>query len=448
MDPAGGELGGHRARGLLERRGIPGGAGGEVHGHGRAAQSLMGGGGFFTDQHPDPVGIRTGDGCLEGGHGLGPLLGANPSVGPGAAGPGVGPHRRVQASHPLPVLDLGERFVGDGEASRGAAQRIPSQQPLVQLPHLLPHGHRAQQGIDVADHAFTPRESGSETAEYPPGWPGSTRCRRSIPRAASAAGSSARREVTTVGRRSCCARSFHAVNTAPPGAQSARLRGTSRSSTSTTTASWRTEGGTGRARSSAATSAKARPIGLTRPSASIRPSEYSSGGKSARERSTSWEHHQVTPHRFVQSAACRTARVQKSGASAASSTLSGAPISCSHTLRSGSVANAPDSSVRYSACRRLCGDMAPYFWAVPLKIQEWIAVTSPRREAWAGSKGCSSRYQMASYSACRASRWSCSGIAPSRESSQSPACWGVARMGAGWGSPENWLTSLPSVSAM
>src|SRR5699024_7749315 len=146
---------------------------------------------------------------------------------------------------------------------------------------------------------------------------------------------------------------------------------------------------------------------------------------------TSWEHHQVTPHRFVQSAACRTARVQKSGASAASSTLSGAPISCSHTLRSGSVANAPDSSVRYSACRMLCGDIAPYFWAVPLTIQVWIAVTAPRREAWAGSKGCSSRYQTASYSACRASRWSCSGIAPSRESSQSPACWGVARMG-GW----------------
>ena len=167
VHPARGELSGHGAGGLLEGGGVPGGCGGEVHGERGAAERLVAVRSLLCDQHADAVGTRIGDRSLQRLHGLGALLRQDPAVGPGASGPGIRPHRGIQRAHTLPALDLGERLLGEGEASSGAAQGMPAEEPLVELAHLLVDRHRLQQGVDriLAGHAVTPSESGSEMAE-------------------------------------------------------------------------------------------------------------------------------------------------------------------------------------------------------------------------------------------------------------------------------------------
>lgn len=126
---------------------------------------------------------------------------------------------------------------------------------------------------------------------------------------------------TTAGRTPSCRSRIQASKKAPPGPETERVDGVQ----SRTRAVVRGAGGTAAVRISATVADRASAIGLGRPVQSNRPSVYSSSGKSARERSTSWEHHQVTPHRRAQPAAFRRVARAKSGAWAAGMCGSGAP---------------------------------------------------------------------------------------------------------------------------
>src|SRR5699024_2014925 len=222
---------------------------------------------------------------------------------------GICAKQPIQCAQSAPLIDLLLGLVRQGEAGGGPAQAVPAEEALVHLADLLGDRHARQQRFHHRGHRTAcPSASVSLTAEYAlppdasPAW-----CTWVMPRSASRWGVAASREVTRPGRRPSLARRIQVANTRPPGARSARRMGTSFSSTAITTASVRGCGTLVWSRISWATSAKARPMGFTLPSASNRPSVYSRSGKSARERCTSWEHHQVTPHWWVLSTACRTA---------------------------------------------------------------------------------------------------------------------------------------------